>query len=711
MTNSQIILNVATRESELSVTQTEQLLVYLKGIIPAIDYNVKKFTTTGDRNQKKDLRDSEDNFFTKDIDDAVIAGVVDFGIHSAKDCPYPAPSGLDWFWAPIFEDQRDVIVARKNTHLADLPENPVIGVSSDRREKFSVKRFPNGRIKSIRGDIKSRISQLDGGAYDVIIIALAAIKRLGIEDRITEIIPLNELMPPDAQGKLCISFRKNDKHFIELRKLFNPPVIFASAGIGSIGNLTIAVKDALKECEVCLYDSLINPKIFDYIHCDATLINVGKRNNSHPHPQESITNLIAYYARTNQKVVRLKGGDSTIFGRLDEEINLLENLQIPYRILAGISSFQSISASNGLLLTKRGENQGFTVFTAVNKDKKIVDIAKLKPYDLPLVIYMGIKAIRKLIANLLTNEDISKAMPVAIIFGADSIDEIIVIGTVENIVDKVKEVKTSLPGLIVIGQCVTNIGRNKYNILSNHKVLLTGSKAITTKAKREIVRYGGMAIELPLIKQIPCLQLKNIFKKIEDESWLIITSPSAARILISQMKTEKIDFRKIPHLAVCGSQTENEFIKSGIYPEIVPKDKFSAEELKKEILNVIPKNVKIFRLRSDLATTDLSDFLRQNKYKVNDCVLYNTKSVVVSELPKFDSVFFASNSAVVTFINNFGVEKLEDKLVIAIGKPTQRTLNKAGIKNIITSHKATSKDSIFNLARHLVGGKINNNNK
>lgn len=113
MTNSQTTINVGIRGSELSVRQTEHMLAYLKNILPSIDCNIVKLTTPGDRDRNTDLRITETDFFSRDIDEAVLKGEVDFGIHSAKDCPYPAPQGLDWFWAPHYEDRRDVIITKK----------------------------------------------------------------------------------------------------------------------------------------------------------------------------------------------------------------------------------------------------------------------------------------------------------------------------------------------------------------------------------------------------------------------------------------------------------------------------------------------------------------------------------------------------------------------------------------------------------------------
>ena len=160
-------IKVGMRGSKLSVAQTSDSLARVKEILPCLDFKLVSISTPGDRDKKKDLRISPADFFTKDLDDALLAGKIDCAIHSAKDLPDPMPEGIDWFWLPWSEDARDVIILPK-TKTAKLNRQSAmkIGVSSVRREEYCRKRFSDAELLPVRGNIEERIAQLDAGKFD-----------------------------------------------------------------------------------------------------------------------------------------------------------------------------------------------------------------------------------------------------------------------------------------------------------------------------------------------------------------------------------------------------------------------------------------------------------------------------------------------------------------------------------------------------------------
>ncbi len=212
------ILKAGTRPSSLALTQTRNALDRIEGLLEGVTFEVVPIASVGDTDRTTDLRESPADFFTRELDAALLRGDIDLAVHSAKDLPDPLPSGLDHFWLPWREEPRDVLVLSKGRKISDLPENPVIGVSSDRREAYCTRRFPDGIQKNIRGNIEERIAQVDDGTYDIVVMAAAALIRLGIEERITEWIELDELEVPEGQGYLAITLRKNEPSL--LRTLF-----------------------------------------------------------------------------------------------------------------------------------------------------------------------------------------------------------------------------------------------------------------------------------------------------------------------------------------------------------------------------------------------------------------------------------------------------------------------------------------------------------
>ncbi len=187
-------------------------------MLKGITFEMIPIASMGDLDRATDLREGPANFFTRELDAALLRGEVDLAVHSAKDLPDPLPPGIDAFWLPEREEPRDVLVLSKGQKISELPKNPIIGVSSDRRAAYCTRRFPCGIQKNIRGNIEERIAQVDAGDFDIVVMAAAALIRLGIEERITEWIPLNELAVPEGQGYLAITLRKNEPS--PLRTLF-----------------------------------------------------------------------------------------------------------------------------------------------------------------------------------------------------------------------------------------------------------------------------------------------------------------------------------------------------------------------------------------------------------------------------------------------------------------------------------------------------------
>ena len=178
-----------------------------------LDVELKIIVTKGD----KDLRDfqkiqgtSQKDLFVKEIEREMLENKIDLAVHSLKDMPQVTPNGLLNASFPLREDNRDVLVSRNGKKLEELPENAIVGTGSTRREKEILNLRRDVQIKSIRGNIHTRLKKLDDGEYDAIVLAAAGLKRVGLEDRITQYFRENEFIPAPGQGILCIQCREND---------------------------------------------------------------------------------------------------------------------------------------------------------------------------------------------------------------------------------------------------------------------------------------------------------------------------------------------------------------------------------------------------------------------------------------------------------------------------------------------------------------------
>ena len=189
-----------------------------------LDIELKVIVTSGD----KDLRDftkirgiKQKDLFVKEIEKEMIENKIDLAVHSLKDMPQNTPAGLLNACFPLREDNRDVLVSAKGLKLDELPENAVVGTGSIRREKELLSLRKDLKIKAIRGNIHTRLKKLDDGEYDAIILAAAGLKRVGLQDRITEYFDTASFMPAPGQGILCIQCRENDRKIKNLLKIIN----------------------------------------------------------------------------------------------------------------------------------------------------------------------------------------------------------------------------------------------------------------------------------------------------------------------------------------------------------------------------------------------------------------------------------------------------------------------------------------------------------
>ncbi|MGD9677376.1 MAG: hydroxymethylbilane synthase [Vulcanibacillus sp.] len=208
---------VGSRKSELALTQTHWVIKQLQLLNLAYEFEVKEIMTTGDKILDVTLsKVGGKGLFVKEIEQALIDGEIDFAVHSLKDMPYEMPEGLTLAAIPKREDPRDCIVSLKGYNIDTLPSGAIVGTSSLRRMAQILSYRNDLQIKSIRGNLNTRLRKLLEGDYDAILLATAGIKRLGWEDKITGYIDTSICIPAVGQGALGIQARINDKEISDL---------------------------------------------------------------------------------------------------------------------------------------------------------------------------------------------------------------------------------------------------------------------------------------------------------------------------------------------------------------------------------------------------------------------------------------------------------------------------------------------------------------
>ena len=218
------VLRIGTRGSPLALAQAGQVrdrLAAAHGLAPE-RIALMVIRTSGDIIQDRPLAEAGGKgLFTKEIEEALVAGAIDLAVHSAKDLPTVLPAGLAITAVLAREDARDVFISRKAKTLRDLPAGAVVGTASLRRQAMVKHLRPDLAVAPLRGNVETRLRKLDDGVVDATLLALAGLKRLGLAEVATAILSIEECLPAVGQGVIAIEARQNDRATQDLLDAIN----------------------------------------------------------------------------------------------------------------------------------------------------------------------------------------------------------------------------------------------------------------------------------------------------------------------------------------------------------------------------------------------------------------------------------------------------------------------------------------------------------
>lgn len=407
-------IRVIARGSRLSRLQVEEVFKNF----PELAYEIKYLESYGDKNQQISLLNGEApaDIFTREVDDAIRQGDADIAIHSAKDLPYPLPEDIEVIALfPAF-DTTDSLVSRDHRKLAELPAGSIIGTSSPLRKKGLNELRPDLTIKGIRGCIEERVQQVKDGKYDAAIVATCALKRLGMEDEITELLPFPT---HPLQGFLAITAKKGSQALQQAfasKSILNKQgsVSLVGFGPGDPDLLTIKAAKAIDAADIIFYDDLIDDSYL--ADKKAEKIYVGKRAGYHHKEQADINRLLLEAAREGKNAVRLKGGDPMIFAHGSEEIEYLESNLIKVNVIPGITTASALAASQKISLTHRDFSSSVALVSGHTPQPVTPDAETL-------VYYMGAKQLQTIATQLIDKEGWAFNTPVLLTYNVSRPDE------------------------------------------------------------------------------------------------------------------------------------------------------------------------------------------------------------------------------------------------------------------------------------------------
>lgn len=219
------IIRIATRQSPLALWQANHVRSQLLAHWPELNIELLPMITSGDKFLKdKLLAEGGKGLFVKELEEALLDGRADIAVHSSKDMPSLLPDGLHIGAICLRDNPFDALISTRYQSLEHLPQQAIIGTASLRRQAQLLAYRTDFKIKTLRGNINTRLAKLHAGEYDAIILAAAGLERMGFAQQITQILPKELMLPTCAQGALCIESRTQDKAVQALIAPLNDPL-------------------------------------------------------------------------------------------------------------------------------------------------------------------------------------------------------------------------------------------------------------------------------------------------------------------------------------------------------------------------------------------------------------------------------------------------------------------------------------------------------
>jgi uroporphyrinogen III methyltransferase/synthase len=486
-------------------------------------------------------------------------------------------------------------------------------------------------------------------------------------------------------------------------------VFLVGAGPGDPGLLTLKGREVLERAEVVVYDYLANEALLEFVPPCAERIYVGKKGGDHTVGQDRISEILAEKGKDNI-VVRLKGGDPFVFGRGGEEAQVLVSAGVPFEIVPGVTAAIAVPAYAGIPLSHRDYSASMAFVTGHEReDTTNSKIAwdKLATGVGTLVFFMGVKNLPEIRGKLLEYGR-PPATPVAVIRWGTTPDQTTVTGTLEDIVEKVRQAGLKPPAITVVGEVVRL--RNELNWFESRP--LFGRRIVVTRAREQASSFkailsglGARCIEFPTIDIQPppsWEQLDAAVAGLSDYHWAIFTSVNGVRFFMERLHVARLDSRAFSgtRIAAIGPKTAEALGCFGLKPDLVPEE-YRAESILEGMAGDEIKGQRILIPRAMVARDILPDTLRERGALVDVVQAYQTvvptgrKDRILEELNRgeIDCITFTSSSTVTNFVGLFESHEITSfpsaTAIACIGPVTAKTARDNGLKVDITPSEYT----------------------
>ncbi|MFZ2147419.1 MAG: uroporphyrinogen-III C-methyltransferase [Sedimentisphaerales bacterium] len=482
-------------------------------------------------------------------------------------------------------------------------------------------------------------------------------------------------------------------------------VYLVGAGPGRADLITVRGAEVLKKADCIIYDKLANPALLRFARADAEIIHVPKRTGGAQVEQEEINRLLLEKASAGRTVVRLKGGDPCIFGRVAEELAVLIGAGIDFEIVPGLTAGIAVSAYAGIMLTDRDYSSQVVFVTgreAEGKQDSNIDWQLLAEFRGTIVFYMGVGNLGFIVKRL-TENGMAADTPAAVIADATFPTQRVVKAALDNISEKCKQRAIEPPAIIIIGTAAARNEKLSWFMnkpLFGKNLVITRDVAGNADFAAKVIERGGNPIEFATIKIKPLTKTNEFLRSlatITEYDWIIFTSVNGVKIFFEALQNLGKDARVFgsTKIAAIGGKTAAKLSEFGIKADFVP-GVFTSKELGRQLAaHTNLKEKKVLLLRSKLASNELVELLTKGGAEVQDVAVYtaehekNKSDWLIEDINsnRIDWLTFASPSSVNGFFEqiNSGLVNSANVKVASIGPVTSERLQTLGLKVDVTA--------------------------
>ena len=483
------------------------------------------------------------------------------------------------------------------------------------------------------------------------------------------------------------------------------------AGCGSADLITVRGLELLRQCDVVVYDDLIDSALLSEAPREAKRIYMGKRCGKHSAPQEEISHVLVEEARAGRKVARLKGGDPYVFGRGGEEAQALRAAGIPYEEVPGISSAIAIPAAAGIPVTHRGVSRSLHIITGhTAADGLPENIEHLAALEGTLVFLTGLSQLEQIAERLLAAGKAPET-PAAVVSGGNAAHPMTVRATLGTIAQRAREADVRPPAVIVVGgTAAMDLSGTVEKPLAGVRVGLTGTDEMAARLRSALEPLGARTwhVERAEVQELPVeIAPAELFR---DRRWLVFTSANGVETFFRRLRRERVDLRRLAgcRFAVIGASTGAALERHGILPDLCPPA-YTSESLAAALTERVAAGEDVVLLRAREGTPQLPELLRQQGIPVRDVPIYTVRTDMETAgevLETLDYLAFSSAGGVERYFAVHGAVP-EKTVCVCIGAVTAGALKARYEKPFLTASSISAEGIAKTILEHwtLRGGK------